>query len=301
MRFPNFLIIGAMKSGTTSLCEDLATHPQIYIPPAKEPHNLVSDEVLSPSGKKEYAALFRQASADQICGEASTGYTQLPTYSGVAQRTKALLGDDVRLIYIMRDPIARALSHHYHLVRGGDASTNFAEAIQTHPELIDFSCYGRQLEPWVATFGREPICAITMESYLERRDETLQKLQAFLGVEPQANIAPTQWRNQGETQRTAPGPLKRILRSVTYSQWYKRAVQPVVPRWLREGVKARLYRPAAARPVPPAPEVLARLVEHLRADAALLDRLLGDDRPRWDLEESLAQHTQRTKENRQAA
>ena len=78
VRLPGFLIIGAMKAGTTTLYHDLLTNPQVFFPLDKEPGNLASHDVLGEDGRGRYASIFKTARPDQICGEASTTYTKLP-------------------------------------------------------------------------------------------------------------------------------------------------------------------------------------------------------------------------------
>src|SRR5262245_34426917 len=86
--FPDFLIVGAMKAGTTSLHRDLNLHPQIFLPEEKEPEGLCHDRVLSARGRRRYARLFRPSRAGQMRGEASTAYTKLPEWQGVPARAR---------------------------------------------------------------------------------------------------------------------------------------------------------------------------------------------------------------------
>jgi len=114
MTLPHFLIIGAMKSGTTTLYRDMLTHRRVFFSADKEPMNLVNDDVLTAEGRHAYESLFAGAGRDSVCGEASTAYTKLPVYPGVPRRALQLLGPELRLIYIMRHPIERLISHHHH-------------------------------------------------------------------------------------------------------------------------------------------------------------------------------------------
>ena len=118
MTLPGFLVVGAMKAGTTSLYRDLPTNPSVFMPIDKEPNNLLSDDVRTPQGLDDYARHFQRAGADQLCGEASTAYTMLPRHTGVPERALEVLGPDCRIIYLVREPVARIVSHHQHaLVR----------------------------------------------------------------------------------------------------------------------------------------------------------------------------------------
>src|SRR5690606_18597197 len=128
LRLPDFLIIGAQKAGTTTLFRDLETHPQIAFSYHKEPHSLCYDQVLTPRGQRRYSDYFVHIKPGQICGEASTGYTRFPQFQGVAERALRVLGPDLRLIYIVRNPVDRVVSHHHHSVseKGMPASVDDA-------------------------------------------------------------------------------------------------------------------------------------------------------------------------------
>ena len=96
MTLPSFLVIGAMKAGTTTLFQDLKDHPNIFMPSDKELHDLNTEDVLTEKGVAAYEKFFKDSSTEQRCGEASTGYTKLPDIEGVPSRAHALLGGDTK-------------------------------------------------------------------------------------------------------------------------------------------------------------------------------------------------------------
>ena len=112
-RLPNFVIIGAMKSATSTLYEQLQRQPGIFLPELKEP-NFFSDQYAR--GWDWYAGLFAEARASDIVGEASTHYTKLPTYPETVSRMWDHL-PDAHLIYVMRDPIDRLVSQYIHQLK----------------------------------------------------------------------------------------------------------------------------------------------------------------------------------------
>ncbi len=85
MKKPNLFIIGAMKSGTSSLHNHLNMHPQIAMSAVKEPSYFTAARP-SPDSLKAYMTLFDQSTTARYYGESSTNYTKLPLYSGVAER-----------------------------------------------------------------------------------------------------------------------------------------------------------------------------------------------------------------------
>ena len=135
MRMPDFIIIGAMKCATSTLHEQLARQAGIFMSTPKEP-NFFSDDEQWERGIGWYASLFNLADECDICGESSTHYTKLPTYPHTIERMREHLGDDVRMIYIMRHPIDRLISHYIHEWTQRVISSPVNEAVDEHPELI---------------------------------------------------------------------------------------------------------------------------------------------------------------------
>lgn len=284
-RLPDFLVIGAMKAGTTTLCDDLSLHPGIFFPTVKEPHTLVMDEVLTIEGKSRYAQLFQRARADQKCGEGSTGYTKIPLHKGVPERAKKLIGSELKLVYIVRNPIDRAISHHYHMYRGGDAPFDFGEALETNPLILECSSYAKQILPWIEEFGRENIKVVKFEDYKLERNQTVEEIFAFLGVEYRdEEIEEEKVLNAGEDQLLPPDVARNMIRSVTRSQWYKRKIHPNTPAWVRDLFKKTFYRKAESRPPPPASYQLDMLVEYFARDMSKLSTLFEQPALHWDLE-----------------
>ena len=169
MRLPDFLIIGAMKSGTTTLYRDLMTNPAIFFPFDKEPAHLTKDGVLTPEGRLQYAELFEKAGDDQICGEASTLSTQLPQYPGVPRRARELLGDRAKLIYLIRNPVERTISHHRHTASRGIMPTALDDALDSNPELLSYSQYAMQAKAWLKHFDREQLSFVVFEEFIRDR------------------------------------------------------------------------------------------------------------------------------------
>ena len=123
MTLPTFLIIGTMKGGTTSLHRYLRQHPEVFMPERKE-LNFFLDEYAGPPidppeernwsrGITWYERQFAGAEDERAVGEASANYSRYPTYPGVAERIAKIV-PEMKLIYLMRNPIDRVLSHYLH-------------------------------------------------------------------------------------------------------------------------------------------------------------------------------------------
>jgi len=191
MRVPDFLIIGAMKAGTTTLFEDLSSHPQIFGPLDKEPDILISKQYSKEWAFEQYERLFARAKPDQLCFEASTGYTKTPQYPCAAERAMEVCGPDLKVIYIVRDPVQRITSHHHHagISRAAGLITEpLEEAIEIYPELKDWSRYMIQLRPWVEMFGEDNVTIVPFERYTKDRRHTVDAIQRYLGIEPRPEL-----------------------------------------------------------------------------------------------------------------
>ena len=179
MLLPNFIIIGAMKAGTTTLYDQLRRQPGIYLPELKEPNFFSNDDQYA-RGIDWYSSLFASARADDVIGEASTHYTKLPTFPSTVARMRTIL-ENPRFIYVMRHPIDRLISQYIHQWSEGEFRFGLEEAIERHPELIHYSCYSLQLAPYVRTFGVEAILPVFFERMLANPDETFSRICEFIG------------------------------------------------------------------------------------------------------------------------
>ena len=277
-----------MKAGTTSLAADLDTLPDVFLPSVKEPHFLCNESVLSEAGTHDYARLFERAAPEQICGEASTGYTKIPHVHDVPKRARTLLGSDLRLIYIVRNPVDRVISHHYHMSRANRIARDINEAVRTSSSLIEYSRYWMQLSAWLEHFGPERFRVILFEEYIRNQSATLADLAGFLGVPPAPAVQTVGPRNTGESVLVARQGLQSLLGSVTRSKWYKIYVHPRLPRSVSDLAKAALMRRAPERPAPPSAETVREIVNRTEDDADQLRRWMGRSAPLWDFEQTLA-------------
>ena len=218
MKLPDFLIIGAMKAGTTSLYEDLLAIPGLWLPPQKEPEDLADPSVETPEGQARYAAKYARCPQGALAGDASTAYAKLPTYPGVAERALRLLGPDTRIIYVTRDPIARIVSQYHHLWGLELEHRPLNEAVMEDPSFVKYSLYQWQLEPWRASFDAGNILVLRFEDYIADRTATLAEICAFLGIAPPDEAVAAAHRNQSAGKRVArPGSvMSRIATSRLY-------------------------------------------------------------------------------------
>lgn len=236
MRLPHFLIVGAMKAGTTTLYRDLVRHPDIFMPAQKEPETLVRFGEDAAAMREDYASLFRPAGLGDILGEASTAYTKRPSHEGVAARARALCGPELKIVYIRRDAMERSVSHYAHERQLGTISETFGEALRAHPRLIDYSRYDWQIAPWIEAFGPENVLQFDLEAYSRDRRAGLARILEFVGADP-ARLPPVEIEgayNRRDEQKTIGNPW---LRGLIYSDVYQRGLKRLIPFRLRETVR----------------------------------------------------------------
>ncbi|MEO1064393.1 MAG: sulfotransferase domain-containing protein [Actinomycetota bacterium] len=184
-RRPTFIVIGAMKAGTTSLWHYLSEHPEVFMSTPKEPgyfnpHRRVSH------GADWYLSLFDGAGEAVARGEASTSYTKAPDVPDVPARMRAAL-PDVRLVYVVREPIARMRSMYRHQVDRGEETLPFAEAIQRRPEYVEWSRYGHQASRYLDHFDADRLLIVSSIDLRDRAQETMGTVFDFLEVQPMAS------------------------------------------------------------------------------------------------------------------
>jgi Sulfotransferase domain len=180
---PNVLVIGAGKCGTTSLHRYLAAHPRIHMAEAKE---LRFFQDPGYRAKLDEYATFFDGSAP-VRGESSAIYTLYPLAPGVPERVRATI-PDVRLIYLVRDPIERTVSHFVERrAHGWHRGESLEDALGDPTDPFNLyvapSKYATQLERYMKHFPRDQIMVVEQTDLLSRRRETLRALFGFLGVD----------------------------------------------------------------------------------------------------------------------
>src|SRR5439155_23780937 len=178
----NFLVIGAMKAGTTSLYEYLRVHPQVFMACPKE-LDFFAEVKNWGRGCAWYEDRFASAGAALALGEASPSYANDPNHPGVPQRIAELV-PDVRLVYLVRHPVDRIESHFRHRARYEHELRPADEAVfQDLSRYLSPSLYGHQIRCYLEWFPREQLLVVRSEDLLHCRRRTLRRVFQFLGVD----------------------------------------------------------------------------------------------------------------------
>ena len=265
LRLPDFVIIGAMKSATSSLYQQLVQQQGIFMCSPKEP-NFFSDADQYANGMAWYSGLFAHAPDGSLLGEASTHYTKLPTYPLAVERLKEHL-PDARLVYVMRHPVDRLVSHYIHEWSTGVYRCGIEEAVNKYPELIAYGRYAMQLEPYFGAFGRDAVLPVFFDRLVREPQAELERICRFIGYRGQPVWVEELKPDNVSTERVRKFPFYELLVESGPAIWLRRRF---IPQGLRDAVKTRLRM--RDRPVL-RDEARARLEAEFDHDLAQLGQL----------------------------
>lgn len=277
---PNFLVIGAAKAGTTSLYEYLRAHPQVFMSTPKELNYFSQDDNLA-KGLGWYKSHFADAGDAIAIGENSPQYSIHP-WARIAPRVAEVI-PDAKLIYLVRHPIERILSHYRWHVAHGEMTDPIGKAVRKRgphgedPFYVISSSYALQIEAYLEHFPRERMLVITTEDLRDHRARTMRRVFTFLGVDPDA---------QPDTLGQEFNRSERLLnRRLPRASWLAPERRTRLPgygavRLLPPGVRARA-RTLITRGVQVSmpDDVAAWLADRLRDDVT---RLADYMEPGWD-------------------
>ena len=287
---PNLLIIGAQKCGTTSLHRYLKLHPEVSMSVPKElDFFVVPNERLFPVGNwgrglDWYSSHFTDDTP--VRGETSPNYTVYPFSDGAAERAAAVV-PDAKIIYMVRDPIDRIVSHYLHRVLQGEERRSLNDALEDIDgegpgmTLVYRSMYFMQLERWTRCFPKSAVLVVDQQDVRRDRARTLAGIFRFLDVDP--SFTHESFRSQSNVS-LEKRPATRA------EAWLRRTragnAARAMPAPLRRPA-ARLLRALGGRRPEGRPELSparrAQLEEMLREDADRLRAFTGRSFSGWSL------------------
>lgn len=276
---PDFIVIGAMKCGTTSLYRHLKSHPGVYMPAVKEPNFYVAERNWS-KGFDWYRSLFDDAPAGALLGEASTNYAKGTTFTGVPERLRTHV-PDVRLIYLIRDPIERIRSHYTHAVFHRGMHKPVEEAITPRSGFVRTSLYGAELQRYREYFPADQIQVLLTEDLRDEPAAVLRRIERFLGLEAYDYQHLDRHYHVSSNRRVnnrLGDTIERHERLSRLSSW-------AIPHQLQDRVLTKPAGPAADA-VPQS--AIDRIREVLAADRELLLQQADLDLQKWTSLETAA-------------
>ncbi|AUH33182.1 sulfotransferase family protein [Paracoccus tegillarcae] len=252
----DFVVIGAMRAGTTTLHNTLSRHPQISMSRDKETDFFIAEKNLS-RGADWYRGQFDPQRP--LWGEASPNYTKARDFAGVPERV-AQRAPDARLIYVVRDPVARAASQFEHSWTMGLLRTLPEDLIGSHEyhSLIDISSYAKQLDLWHAHFPNDQILVVDFDALLAEPDVQVNRILAHVGAESM-QLDKLASQNSGRQLSKVPLPLLRLAQG---------PMRPLLTTVLGPRMRDRLRRLAAIGPRRVTPSLPEPVLQHMRDDLA---------------------------------
>ena len=282
VRLPDFLLIGTMKSGTTTLFRWLEAHPGTAMPRVKEP-GFFSNNGTWRRGLDWYGSLFDSATDDVLTGEASVDYTDPSKAAIAADRINRVI-PGVRLLCLLRHPIDRMRSHYRHEVQRGRERAAFPDAV-TRPgnPYVERSDYYECLLPYLDRFEPSALGILRFESLVDADAEAWFAALRHVGLE---EIEPP------GTAFNVTEEKEQYTRAMRFL-WERGVVDRVSPLIRATGMRHAARRVLLRRdeeydsrlshskedPVPPA------ISEMLWASTARLESAL-DLGPLWELQET---------------
>lgn len=266
---PDYIILGAMKCGTSTLAAQLGAQSGIFMTDPKEP-NYFSDDENYAKGADWYESLFSPAADGDIKGEASTHYTKRPELPETVARMKSAL-PEVRLIYMIRNPMSRLVSHYIHEWTQSVLSEPLDLEITRHNPLVDYGLYGWQIAPYVEAYGADAIMLTSLERIKTDPAAELARVAAHIGYDKEPVWVAEKGAANTSAERARKLPMHDILIDNPVATTLRRSL---VPKAVRTMVRStRQYK---GRPEIPEEQTL-KLQERFLEDRELLASFFPGD------------------------
>lgn len=245
---PNFFIVGAPKSGTTSLHNYLSQHPDVFMSVRKEPCFLAPDfsSPAYPQTEEEYLRCFRGYNGEIRVGESTTSYL----YSRLAARRIRDFAPNARIIAMLRHPVDMIISLHTQYCKIGiENISRFEDALEAESDrrqgkripngfrypkeyllYREVGKYAKQLERYFCEFGRENVHVIIFDDFRQDTEGEFTKVCEFLGVS-------TDFKPNFTIKNPAQTPRSLMLHRVAFRIKF---IEKAIVRWLRPIIPSRL-------------------------------------------------------------
>jgi hypothetical protein len=295
---PNFLMIGAAKSGTTSLWNYLRQHPQIFLASVKEPRFFAYEgETVNYSGPGDdkwgreiinswdaYQALFQSAKGQLALGEASNVYLYF------AQRAAPRIASrlpGVKLIAILRNPVDRAYSN-FLMMRGEgrEPLSDFRRALREEEKRLRNGwspgwayyrrgLYADSLRTYLAYFPRERMRFLLYDDLVQAPGRLLQEIFEFLGVDP---FLP----DLSQRHNVSVHPRSHLLAFLIHNRTpLSRSLRKILPETIRLSINQALRAANATRPPVLQSEIRREISASFREDIRQVSQLIDRDLSGW--------------------
>jgi hypothetical protein len=272
---PGVYLIGAQKAGTTSLADALSMHRDVELSRPKEPHFFTRHW----ERRLDWYRKCFSGDWNKILIDASTSYSMAPTSDAPESRFNDVprrilqLRPDARFLYVVRDPVERAISSYWHAVRNGDEHRPIERCMTEESTYIRASRYAFQLERYFEHFPRERFLILTSRELATDMDDVTRRCWDFLGLDGSAStqILSSVRRNESYVPRGALGALLCLPggKAAAGRTW------AVLRATLPKGALHRIKRSVSARPPAVSEAVRETLAVLLAGERRRLQALVG--------------------------
>ena len=253
MSLPNFICLGAAKSGTTTLHDILRQHPEIYVPAFKEPHFFDIPENYK-NGIDWYQKNYFKNANKKVIAEFTPSYF---FDKEVPERIFNNLGSEVKFVVLLRHPVDRAYSHYLHSKRDEHEELDFVESLNQEEDrlsryienkdylsylrnsYISQGLYGDMVERYLKYFKLENFMFIHFEKeFLLKRDKTIHRVLNFLDIDSQIELQTDLRSNPSSKEKSKT--LKRIMKK---KGWWRTIIKWLLPSiQFRQIIRNRVQR-----------------------------------------------------------
>jgi len=294
MTLPNFIVIGAEKSGTTSLHYYLQQHPDIYMSEIKETRYFCPEfytqhsngarlgNRTQPMSFEAYQELFAEVKNESAIGEASPQYIY---FERSAERIKNKI-PDAKIVAILRNPIERAFSAYCYQLRGGYETLSFEEALSTEKQrqqacwrpvwfYKDLGLYYTQLRQYFEIFDRSQVRICLYDDLKRDSVAFMSDLYSFLDVDPS-------FEPETSLKNVSGIPRHRLLHNVTNrDSSLSTALKRVVPEALKGNISRWINTYNLKQKPELSNDIKQRLQSFYREDILQLQDLIQKDLTTW--------------------
>lgn len=265
-QLPTFIVIGAMKCGTSSLHEYLNRHPEVSMSTPKEPSYFVHNRGRDLEWYKD-----RFEDQTPIWGESSTHYTKYPIHEGVPKRMCALL-PGVKLIYLVRPPVDRLLSHYvFNYARGKERRSlkNILRPLNDQNPYLSLGKYFMQIEKYLNFYSRDKIIIVESRSLKNEKEKTLKSIFDFVGADPNQYNFDLEIRKNDSNDLDAKTSFGRMLLESKLVRWLVQNAPSELVRWLEYPFERPVPQPCLSE------QQRSELNEYYRQDVKHLRAFTG--------------------------
>jgi hypothetical protein len=297
-KLPNFLIVGAAKSGTSSLHNYLNQHPEVFMPSynsdgmkVKEPRFLIKDLVKHRLHNgvwtwEEYKSLFGDVIDEKAIGESTVLY--LYYYKDAIKNIKEKLGNDVKIIIMLRNPADRAYSAFQHVSRGFKEQNSFEKSLEMEDGRLEkdrnltpmvmykeMGLYHEMVKSYQEHFSN--VHVIIYDDFRDNTENEMKKTYQFLGISDNADIDYVTRHNVGG-KRWKNEKMKHLFMRVNP---IKSIFKKIIPKGLRRGIRNNLVTASTNKVNPMKDQTRIMLNDFFREDVKQLSTLLNRDLTNW--------------------